>query len=51
MGDSAMALVDLHNLIGIASESDTKDEALYRMGWIHVEDGRWDKAKTAFHTC
>jgi tetratricopeptide (TPR) repeat protein len=42
------ALTTLRNLIMTTPNINIQDEARYRMGWIHLETGSWDKARSAF---
>jgi tetratricopeptide (TPR) repeat protein len=42
------AMLDLHNLMAIASAADTIDQARYELGWLHVDQGRWNEADQAF---
>ena len=42
------AISNLHNLIVITDDMHTKDEAFYRIGWIYLEIGAWEKAKLYF---
>jgi len=42
------ALINLDNLITIAPDQNTKDEAYYQRGWIYLEQGLWENAQTCF---
>jgi tetratricopeptide (TPR) repeat protein len=42
------AISNLHNLILITDDVQTKDEAFYRIGWIYLEMEAWEKAKLYF---
>ncbi len=42
------ALINLNNLIMITQDEDIRDEAYYRIGWIHIETASWDKARHYF---
>lgn len=42
------AMVDLHNLMALSSQTDVIDQARYELGWLHVDRGRWDAADQAF---
>jgi tetratricopeptide (TPR) repeat protein len=42
------ALNTLEALLKIAQDQDTKDEALYRRGWIYLETNEWEKAQASF---
>jgi len=43
------ALINLNNLITITQDGDIRDEAYYRMGWIHIETASWDNARNYFN--
>ena len=38
------AMVDLHNLMAVSSNTAVLDRARYELGWLHVEQGRWKDA-------
>lgn len=42
------AMLDLHNLLTLASDPDVIDQARYELGWLHVDQGQWNKADQAF---
>lgn len=42
------AIVILQNLTLITDDSDVKDEAYYRIGWIYLETASWEKARLFF---
>ena len=42
------AISILHNLITIADDSDVRDEAYYRAGWLCLEMASWEKARSYF---
>jgi TolA-binding protein len=42
------AMVDLHNLMAVSSNTAVLDRARYELGWLHVEQGRWKDARQAF---
>jgi hypothetical protein len=42
------AIINLHNIIAITDDADVKDEANYRIGWIHLEMASWKEAKRYF---
>lgn len=44
----AAALSVLRNLIGLSGDTDTIDEARYRIGWIYLDAGIWDAASEHF---
>ena len=43
-----LALINLNNLIMITKDEDIRDEAYYRIGWIHIETASWDDARHYF---
>jgi len=42
------AISNLHSLIVITDDVQTKDEAFYRIGWIYLEMEAWEKARLYF---
>lgn len=44
----AVALTVLDNVLKIAQDQDAKDEACYRLGWVHIEMDAWEKAQASF---
>jgi tetratricopeptide (TPR) repeat protein len=42
------AITNLRNLIAITDDSDVRDEAYYRTGWIYLETASWEKARLSF---
>ncbi|MDL1967208.1 MAG: tetratricopeptide repeat protein [Deltaproteobacteria bacterium] len=42
------AISNLHNLILITDDVQTKDEAFYKIGWIYLEIEAWENAKLYF---
>jgi TolA-binding protein len=42
------AILDLHNLVALTSAPDVIDRARYELGWLHVDQGRWNDAGQAF---
>ncbi|UCD32077.1 MAG: tetratricopeptide repeat protein [Desulfobacterales bacterium] len=46
--DSGSAIINLHNLIALTDDVNVKDEANYRIGWIHLEMDSWEKATVFF---
>ena len=42
------AILDLHNLMALSSAADVIDRARYELGWLHVDQGRWNNADQAF---
>ncbi|WP_372683286.1 tol-pal system YbgF family protein [Desulfosarcina sp.] len=43
------AIVDLHNLEALSSSTDVIDQVRYELGWLHVDQGRWNAADQAFN--
>jgi TolA-binding protein len=48
LGDSANALLTLHNLILTSHDPDVRDRAHYQMGWIYIDSAAWEQARKAF---
>jgi len=46
--EPGQAVINLQNLINITDSMDTKDEAYYRTGWIHIQTASWEKARACF---
>jgi len=42
------AILALENLIAVVNDAKIKDEAYYRIGWIHVESVSFEKARETF---
>lgn len=42
------ALITLENLIHLADNTETRDEAYFRAGWINIQTASWEKAKNYF---
>jgi TolA-binding protein/TM2 domain-containing membrane protein YozV len=42
------AVITLHNLINITGDIQIKDEAHYRLGWVHIKMAEWNKARSYF---
>ena len=42
------AILDLHNLMALSSAAEVVDRARYELGWLHVDQGRWNDAEQAF---
>ena len=42
------AMVDLYNLMVVSTKKAVLDRARYELGWLHVEQGRWNDAGQAF---
>ena len=42
------AILDLYNLVALSSAADVIDRAHYELGWLHVDQFRWDDADQAF---
>jgi tetratricopeptide (TPR) repeat protein len=47
-GMREQAMLDLHNLLAIATDPDVIDRAHYELGWLHVRQGHWEKADQTF---
>lgn len=47
-GAFGQAVITLQNVIAMSDDTDTLDEAYYRLGWIYVETGSWLSAQAAF---
>jgi tetratricopeptide (TPR) repeat protein len=47
-GMTEQAMVDLHNLLALTARKDVTDRARYELGWLHVDQGRWNDAGQAF---
>jgi tetratricopeptide (TPR) repeat protein len=48
LGWRSSAMKTLHTLVALSDDTDVKDEANYRMGWIFIETADWEKARTYF---
>ena len=48
LGRRSSALTTLQNLVNISTDTDVKDEANYRTGWIYLESADWEKAHGYF---
>jgi TolA-binding protein len=48
LGASGSAILTLQNLLTASRDPDIRDEAYYRLGWIHVERAEWDRAREYF---
>lgn len=48
LGMTEQAMVDLHNLMALSPEAHVIDRACYELGWLHVEQGRWNDAAQTF---
>jgi tetratricopeptide (TPR) repeat protein len=42
------AMVDLHNLMAVSSQTEVIDQARYELGWLQVDVGQWSLARQAF---
>ena len=49
MGAASQALVQLHNLISLSESQSVRDRALFRMGWIQIEQMDWQAARRTFN--
>jgi tetratricopeptide (TPR) repeat protein len=43
------ALITLANVVRISLDPDVKDEALYRCGWVYLDQGLWEEARRCFN--
>jgi TolA-binding protein len=50
MNDVDGAVICLQQMIAAAKETAVRDEAWYRLAWLMIETGEWQKAKIAFHS-
>ena len=48
LGRRLSALTTLQNLVTISDDTNVKDEAHYRIGWIYLETADWEKANAYF---
>lgn len=48
LGDAGAAVLNLRNLLALTDDSRVRDEAWYRIGWLYVASGEWEKARRAF---
>jgi len=48
LGRQSAALTTLHHLEIQSDDSDVRDEANYRMGWIFLDSSNWGQARRAF---
>ncbi|WP_373498077.1 tol-pal system YbgF family protein [Desulfococcus sp.] len=48
MGETGQAVNNLNNLAAVAESDQIQGEARYRMGWILLEAGHWEKAALVF---
>ncbi|MFH1103246.1 MAG: tetratricopeptide repeat protein [Pseudomonadota bacterium] len=48
LNNTAQAIISLFNLIAVSGDQAVKDDALYRIGWVHIETAEWEKARSAF---
>ena len=44
--DSAIGI--LRHLVALSKDLNVRDEAFYRMGWIYIDRGKWEKARSLF---
>ncbi|HSO19164.1 MAG TPA: tetratricopeptide repeat protein, partial [Desulfosarcina sp.] len=47
-GLNAQAMLDLHNLLAVTTDANVADEARHALGWLQVDQGRWDQAFREF---
>ncbi len=43
------AAVSLHNVLNLTDDPNARDESNYRLGWIYLENARWEKARSTFN--
>lgn len=48
LGAYGAAVIGLQNLIALTDDQGVRDEAYYRIGWIHVEAANWEAASRSF---
>ncbi len=46
--DTGNAIITLHNLLARTDDADVRDEAHDAMGWIYIERGEFEKARSVF---
>jgi tetratricopeptide (TPR) repeat protein len=46
--DTGNAIITLHNLLAQTDDADVRDEAYNAMGWIYIECGEFEKARSVF---
>ena len=46
--DTGNAIITLHNLLAQTDDADVRDEAHDAMGWIYIERGEFEKARSVF---
>ena len=44
--DSAIAI--LQHLVALSKDPNDRDKAFYRLGWIYIDRGKWEKARSFF---
>ncbi|MFC1886321.1 tol-pal system YbgF family protein [Thermodesulfobacteriota bacterium] len=49
LNQPADAAVSLYNLLSLTDDVDIRDDTYYRLGWIHLEQAKWEKAGQAFN--
>lgn len=47
-GKSEQAMLDLHNLMVLSDDTAVIDRARYAIGWLYVDQARWEQAATTF---
>ena len=47
-GQREQSVLDLHNLMMVSDDADTLDRARYEIGWLYVDQARWERAGGAF---
>lgn len=48
LNNALPAITNLYNLVALTDDIDVKDEAYYKIGWIFLETGSWEKAVSNF---
>ena len=48
LNDTGNAIITLHNLLAQTDDADVRDEAHDAMGWIYIERGEFEKARSVF---
>jgi tetratricopeptide (TPR) repeat protein len=48
MNDPTNAVVEMNNLIGLSNDTDIRDRAYHRLGWLYIDQTDWDAAQRAF---
>jgi TolA-binding protein len=48
MNRVTQAVLELNNLISLSDDSEIRDRAYYRLGWLHIDLADWPAARKAF---